>query len=157
MDDLERETERAAAEIGMSYREVAGRQRFRQRQPEAAELQRVARAAKAQRLVRNRYEQRHADAEADIFLKTARTGKTLGGVDHLRKAIPAGADAGPDLAAARGIFGHRDDDGDAGLTAGRQRSADHARDLRYPPADGAEADVVDLADIDHRLAFAETF
>jgi hypothetical protein len=157
MDDLERETESAAAEIGMSNREVAGRQLFRQRQPEATDPQRVARAAKAQRLIRNRYKQRHGDAEADILLKAGRTGKALGGVDHLRKTIPARADAGPDLAAARGIFGHRDDDRDAGLGTGRQRPADQASDLRYPPADRAEARVVDLADIDDRLAFAEAF
>src|ERR1700722_12333116 len=148
MDDLERETERAAAEIGMSHSEVAGRQPFRQRQPEAPELQRVARAAKAQRLVFNRYQQRHADAEADIFLETGRTGKTLGRVDHLRKASPARADTGPDLAAARATSVPRDDERNASLPTGRQRPADHARELRHPPADRAEADIIDLTDID---------
>ena len=39
----------------------------------------------------------------------------------------------------------------------RQRTADHARELRQPPAGAAEAGLVDLADIDDGFAVGETF
>src|SRR5882724_3641127 len=105
MDDLERETKHAAAEIGMGDGEIAGRQPRRQRQPQPPDLQGVACAAKYQSFVLDRDAQRHADAAADIFLEPGRACETLCGVNDLRKAMAARADAGPDLAAAGSIFG----------------------------------------------------
>src|SRR3989442_8073155 len=138
MNDLQHEAERAAAEMGMGHREIAGREPPWQRQPERPDLERIADTAEYQRLVLDGDTQRHADAVADIFFEASRAGKALGGMDHLRKAVAARADTGPDLAAARRILGHRHDHRDAGLGARRQRPADQARKLRQPPAGAAE-------------------
>src|SRR5882724_13276808 len=121
MNDLERETERSPAEIGMGDGEIARRQPWRQRQSPWSDLKRVMDAAKHQRFAFNEYPQRHADAVADIFLKTGRPGEAFRGVDDLRKSAFAGADPGPDLAAARGILRHRHDHRDASFAPGRQR------------------------------------
>src|SRR5258708_3137914 len=156
MDDLERETKHAAAEIGMGNGEIAGRQPRRQRQPQPPDLQGVTDAAKYQRFVLDRDAQRHADAAADIFLEPGWALETFCGVNYLRKSVAARADAGPDLAAARGILGHRDHHRDAGLGTGRQRSADQTRQLRQPKAQGRKARLLDLADIDDGLTVGET-
>src|SRR5215204_697095 len=155
MNDLEREAEYAAAEIGMGHREIAGREPWRQRQSQRSDLQGIADAAKHQRFVLNRYSQRHADAVADIFFEPGRPGKALGGMDDLRKAVAARADAGPYLAAARRILGHRHDHRDTGLGARRQRPADDPRELRQPPAGAAETRLLHRADIDDGLAIGE--
>src|SRR6266568_4033856 len=155
MNDLEREVERAAAEIGMGYGEIAGREPHGQRQSERPDLQGIADAAKHQRFVLDGDTQRHADAVADIFLEPGRPGKALGGMDDLRKAVAARADTGPDLAAARRILGHRYDHRDTGLGACRQRPADDPRELRQPPAGAAKARLLYCADIDDGLAIGE--
>src|SRR5256884_9638415 len=104
MNDVLREAERAAAEIGMGYGEIAGRQPHGQRQSERPDLQGIADAAKHQGFVLDRYKQRHADAVADIFFEPGRPGETFRRVNDLRKTVAARADAGPDLAAARRIL-----------------------------------------------------
>src|SRR3982075_4045919 len=152
MNDLERETERSPAEIGMGDGEIARRQPWRQRQPPWSDLKRVIDAAKHQRLALDEYSKRHADAVADIFLETGRSGEAFRGVDDLRKSAGTRADAGPDLAAARGILRHRHDHRHAGFGSGRQRPTDQACKLRQPPADPAEAGLVDFADIDDGFA-----
>ena len=156
MNDLQREAERAAAEIGMGHGEIAGREPHRQRQSQRPDLQGIADAAKHQRFVLDRDTQRHADAVADIFFEPGRPGEAFRGMDHLRKAVAARADAGPDLAAARRILGHRHDHRDTGLGAGRQRPADDARKLRQPPAGAAKTRLLDRADIDDGLAIGKT-
>src|SRR5436305_8654730 len=60
--------------------------------------------------------------------------------------------ARPDLAAARGIFGYRYDAWDMRIGADRERPADQSRHLRQPPADPAEADLDDLADVNGGVA-----
>ena len=89
----------------------------------------VAVAAEHQRAVPDRDRQRHADAVADIFLEPGPAGEPLGGMDHLRKAVAARVETGPDLAAGRGILGHGHDDRHPGIARGRQRPADQARGL----------------------------
>src|SRR3954449_5821648 len=148
MNDIEGKAEGALAEIAVCHREFARRQPSRQGNPQAPKLEPVAGTAKRQRLVLDRDAERHRDAEADIFFQPGRAGKTFGGMDHLRKAALARADAGPGLAAASGVFGHRDYDGDAGIAPGRQRTADQAHGLGEPPADVAEADLIDHTDAD---------
>ena len=76
-------------------------------------------------------------------------------VDDLRKAVRPRVDARPDLTAARGILRDGHDDRHVRLRAGRQRAADQPRELREPPAGAAVEGVLDLADIDHRLAASE--
>src|SRR6266478_5839032 len=156
MDEIERETEFTAAEIRMGHGEIAGREPLRQRQSQPPDLKGITGAVKLQRLFRDANAQRHADAEPDIFLKARRPCEAFCGMNDLRKAVLARADAGPDLAAAHSILGDRDDHGNAGLGAGRQRPADHPRGLRKPPTDPTEARLVDLADIDDGLAVFET-
>jgi hypothetical protein len=51
VDDLEREAERAAAEIAMGDSEIARRQPFGERQSQAPKLQGTINAAKHQRLL----------------------------------------------------------------------------------------------------------
>jgi hypothetical protein len=147
---------------GMADGQRARREPFRQRQAQRAntfkaktlkaKTQEVAGAMEEQRLVLDRQAERHADAAADIFLEPGRAGKSLGRMNDLRKTPAARADTGPDLPAACGIFGHRHDDRHTRLAAGRQRSADQARQLRQPPAGAAVAALFDLADINDGLA-----
>src|SRR5205814_6493809 len=85
-----------------------------------------------------------------------RPGETFRGVNDLRKTVAARADAGPDLAAARRILGHRYDHRNTGLGTRRQRPADQARELRQPPAGAAKTRLLHRADIDHGLAIGET-
>jgi hypothetical protein len=138
VSDIKGEAKGALAEIAMRHREIAGCQPLWQRQPEASELDAIAGAAKFQRLVHDGDPQRHRDAEADIFLEPGRPLKTLGGVDDLRKAAFARADARPGLAAAVRILGDRHDHGHADVAAGWQRPADQARGLCEPPAEVTE-------------------
>src|SRR5215475_11859562 len=143
MDDLEREAERAAAEVGVADRERTGREPFRNWPAKPPEPEEIAGAAEVQPFMLDRQAQRHADAEADIFLEARRARESLGGVNDLRKAVAARADARPDLAAPCGVLGHRHDHGHAGLGAGRQRPADQARELREPPPGAAMKGVLD--------------
>src|SRR5205814_10036891 len=107
VDESEREAKLAIAEIGMGDGEIAGRQPLRQGQSQASDLQRISGAVKLQRLVGDADPQRHRDAEADILLKASRAREALRRMNDLRKTSLARTDAGPDLAAARGILGHR--------------------------------------------------
>src|SRR5882724_6029969 len=74
----------------------------------------------------------------------------------LRKTVPARVDTSPDLATRRSIFGHGYNAGDIGVATRRQRPSDQSRKLRHPPADPAELDLDNLADINGSLAISQT-
>src|SRR5262245_24167876 len=131
--DLERETKGFAAEIGMRHREGARREPVGQSPAQTPELQEIPCAAKLERFVRDANRERHADTAAEIFLKTGRTGETFAGGYDLWKTAAASGDAGPDLAANRGVFGHGDDHRNARFGRGRQWRADQAHELRQAP------------------------
>jgi len=66
MNHLEREAERAAAEIGMGHGKIAGREPGRQRQSQPSDPQGVTDAAKHQGFVLDRYPQRHPHVRAQM-------------------------------------------------------------------------------------------
>src|SRR6201987_2809393 len=144
MDKVKGEAKVALAEIAMCHGEIAGRKPLRQRQPQTTELERIEGAGKAHRLVHHRYGQRHADAEADIFLKACGTCGTLAGMDRLRKAGSAPRDAGPGLATGGRVPRHADGYRRAPLIRQRQRTADGAHSLCEPPARPAAMNLFDL-------------
>src|SRR5581483_5161830 len=126
MSDLEREAEFSTAEIGMAHRQRTRRESLRKQQPQPAQAQEISGAAEEQRLMLDRQAQRHADAAADILFEPRLSGKALGRMNDLWKAIAAGANAGPHLATAQRIFRHRHDHRHAGLGAGRKRGRSDA-------------------------------
>src|SRR4051794_6099342 len=117
MDDLKGEAKLAAAKIEMRHGQITGAHERRQRQPPWAQAKKVTGAAERQRAVIDRDPQSHADTEAYVFLKPGRTIEAFGGVDDLRKSIATTADARPDLAAGRHVFGHRHNHWNARLDA----------------------------------------
>src|ERR1700757_4746277 len=134
MHEVKRETEGAVAEVGMAHRQPTRRKPLRKRPAQRSDADEIAGRAKHQRFMLDRQAQAHAEAEADIFLKSAWTRKTLGGMNDLRKSVAARANARPDLAAARGVLRHSHNDRDARSRSRRKRSADDARELREPPS-----------------------
>src|SRR5438477_3874813 len=98
MDDLEREAELAVGQFGVGDGEIAGREPFRQRQAAAENLDEIVLVAEDQRPFPHIDRERHADTAADIFLEPGRSGKTLCGMDDLRKTCPPGIEPRPDLA-----------------------------------------------------------
>src|SRR5262245_23031646 len=158
MEDLQRETELAVGQIGMGDVERARAEPRRQAPAPAEELEEIVLAAEDQRAFAGIDPERHADAIADIFLETGRTGEALGRMDDLREALGAGVKSRPDVAAHPFRHGHDAGDPDVrgmGIARDRQRSADETRGLRQQPAGPAHPGVEDFARVDHGASTGE--
>src|ERR1700744_3981978 len=140
----------------MGDREFAGRQPFRKWELERPELKEIAGTAELQRLPDDVDPQRHRHAVADIFLEAGRPREAFRRMDHLRKVAVARIDPRPDLSAGCGILGDADNGGKVCIRADWQGSTDQPRQLSEPPAEAAEFDLIDLADINDGLAVGKT-
>ena len=135
MHELQGEAEAAVRHFRVDHRQCrrgtaspAGRSAGRTAAGNSLRLRKISAPSRTQTV------ERHADAVADIFLEPGRPGEALGGMHDLRKAVAARIDAGPDLAAARLVLGHRHDARNVRAARGRQRPADQPQRLRQQPA-----------------------
>ncbi len=98
--------------------------------------------------------QRHAEAQAEILPRSRGPAEALRRVDDLRKAVAAGAEPRPDLAAGGHVLGHASTTiGTWAFGRGRQRRADQTRaSWARAPAGEVHAGFEDLARIDRGVA-----
>ena len=129
---IEREAERAVAELGVGDGERARRQPARQRERSGR-----TRAGNSRRCGRSAPRPRRATVSAMPTPKPTYSSRPVGpakrlaGMDDLRKAAAARIEPRPDLAAARGVLGDGDDGSAAADLAARSAAA---RRSAAPPA-----------------------
>ncbi len=140
----------------MGHGEIAGREPVGQRQSQRPES-----AANSRRCETPAPRARPRSCSAMLTPKPTYSSspvgpaKRFGRMNHLRKAVAARADAGPDLAAAGGILGHRDDHRHrVSVPVGSGPPISRATCASHQPARLLEG-LLDLADIDDGLAVRE--
>src|SRR5262249_18896835 len=119
------------------------------------DLEEIVRAAEDQCCIHDADGERHADAEANVLLKTRCAGKALARMDDLRKTARTRIEPGPGLAPGREVFGYGHDARYVDRARCRQRAAHDAQQLGQEPSQTAQIDFAYLADVDGCRAVGE--
>src|SRR5579871_6098951 len=109
MAERQHEGEPLVAAIDMADHQLARAEKPRQAQPYRPNVQEVVVAVEMQRAGICRHPERDAEAATEILLEPRRPGELLAAMDHLRESAGPAVDPHPELTAARGVLGHRDD------------------------------------------------
>jgi hypothetical protein len=144
----QREAESTLALLTVSNDDVAGRQQCWNTQRQSAESPAVLGAAKYERALFLRDDQRHRKTAPDALFQPGRPRKTLDRPNDLREPAGLVINPRPKLGVAHGIPGHHDDGRCAGEDDEGQWCASESSELRPNPTDDGAPRFGDFSDED---------